>query len=55
MSERILILQGHPEPSARHLCHALAEAYAEGAQGAGHEIRPRTRFHDRRRRQAAQT
>jgi putative NADPH-quinone reductase len=39
MTERILVLQGHPDPSARHLCHALADAYAEGAEGAGHEIR----------------
>ena len=36
---RILILQGHPDPAARHLCHALAEAYAEGARQAGHELR----------------
>jgi len=36
---RILILQGHPDASAPHLCHALAAAYAEGARQAGHEVR----------------
>jgi putative NADPH-quinone reductase len=36
---RILIVQAHPDASARHLCHALAEAYAEGARTAGHELR----------------
>jgi len=38
-SRRILILQGHPDASAPHLCHALAAAYAEGARQAGHEVR----------------
>lgn len=37
-SRRILILQGHPDASAPHLCHALAAAYAEGARNAGHEV-----------------
>jgi putative NADPH-quinone reductase len=36
---RILLLQGHPDHHAPHLCHALAAAYAEGAQQAGHEVR----------------
>ncbi|MEQ9693698.1 NAD(P)H-dependent oxidoreductase [Shimia sp. SDUM112013] len=36
---RILIVQGHPDASAPHLCHGLAEAYAKGAIGAGHELR----------------
>lgn len=39
MPERILILQGHPDTATRHLCHALADSYAEGAQEAGHEVR----------------
>ena len=39
MSKRILIIQGHPDPAARHLGHALAEAYAQGAQDAGHAVR----------------
>lgn len=36
---RILIIQGHPDPIGGHFCHALAEAYAEGARAAGHELR----------------
>ena len=36
---RILIIQGHPDASARHFGHALAEAYAEGAAEGGHEVR----------------
>lgn len=35
---RIAILQGHPTRGDRHLCHALAGAYAEGARAAGHEV-----------------
>lgn len=36
--KRILILQGHPDPAGGHLCHQLAEAYAEGARTAGHTV-----------------
>ena len=36
--QRILILQGHPDPIGRHLCQALAQAYAEGAREAGHAV-----------------
>lgn len=39
MSQRILILQGHPDGSEAHLCHALADSYHEGAQAKGHEVR----------------
>ncbi|MFC4158689.1 NAD(P)H-dependent oxidoreductase [Chitinimonas lacunae] len=39
MGKRILLIQGHPDPQPNHLGHALDEAYAEGAQSAGHEIR----------------
>jgi putative NADPH-quinone reductase len=39
MSQRILILQGHPDASEAHLCHALAERYREGANTQGHEVR----------------
>lgn len=39
MPRRILILQGHPDPSPTHLGHALADAYAEGALAAGHTVR----------------
>jgi putative NADPH-quinone reductase len=38
-AKRILLIQGHPDASAGHLCHALADAYAEGAIAAGHELR----------------
>lgn len=34
----ILIIQGHPDPGGGHLCHALADAYAAGAQAAGHSV-----------------
>jgi putative NADPH-quinone reductase len=36
---RILILQGHPDASRDHFGHALAAAYREGAEAAGHEVR----------------
>ena len=39
MSRRILIIQGHPDSAEPHFCHALAHAYAQGAQSEGHEIR----------------
>lgn len=39
MSKRVAIIQGHPDPAGHHLLHALADAYAEGASGAGHEVR----------------
>ena len=39
MSRRILIIQGHPDPAGGHLCHALADAYANGAVKRGHEVR----------------
>lgn len=32
----ILILDGHPDPDGAHLCHALANAYQDGAKRAGH-------------------
>lgn len=32
---RVAIIQGHPDPAGGHLCHALADAYAEGAIEAG--------------------
>lgn len=34
----ILIVQGHPDPSKTHLCHAIADAYAKGAQDNGHVV-----------------
>lgn len=39
MAKRILLIQGHPDAGARHFCHALADAYADGARAAGHEVR----------------
>jgi putative NADPH-quinone reductase len=38
MPKRIAIVQGHPDPAGGHLCHALANAYAEAALAAGHEV-----------------
>jgi putative NADPH-quinone reductase len=36
---RIAIIQGHPSRGEKHFCHALAEAYAQGAAHGGHEVR----------------
>lgn len=36
---RILIINGHPDPRPERFIHALATAYAEGAELAGHEVR----------------
>jgi len=34
----IVIIQGHPDNQTQHLCHALAQAYAQGASDAGHRV-----------------
>lgn len=39
MTKRIAILDAHPDPDRARFVHALADAYAEGAAGAGHEVR----------------
>lgn len=39
MTRRILVLQGHPDASDAHWGHALADAYVQAAQEAGHEVR----------------
>lgn len=39
MSKRILLIQGHPDASQRHLCHELEDAYARGATAAGHDLK----------------
>jgi putative NADPH-quinone reductase len=39
VTRRIAIIQGHPDSAGHHLLHALADAYAEGAIAAGHEVR----------------
>ena len=35
----VTVIQGHPDRAGGHLCHALADAYAEGAEAAGHAVR----------------
>jgi len=39
MTERIAIIQGHPDGKNRHLGHALSEAYSKSAIEAGKEVR----------------
>lgn len=39
MPKRIVVIQGHPDPSEERFCRALAEAYAGAAEAAGHEVR----------------
>jgi putative NADPH-quinone reductase len=39
MGKRVLLIQGHPDTGAGHLCGALEEAYAAGAREGGHELR----------------
>ncbi len=39
MTAKILILNGHPDPVRKGLCHALADAYGAGAVEGGHEVR----------------
>ena len=38
MTRQILIIQGHPDETSRHFCHALADAYREGAESVGHSV-----------------
>jgi putative NADPH-quinone reductase len=38
MSKDILIIQGHPDASAPHFCHALADSYRQGAEARGHKV-----------------
>jgi putative NADPH-quinone reductase len=38
VGRHILLIQGHPDASQRHLCHALEDAYVQGANAAGHEV-----------------
>jgi putative NADPH-quinone reductase len=39
MIRRIVVIQGHPDPRQGHFGHALADAYVQGAEAAGHEVR----------------
>ena len=36
---KITIVDGHPDDDKNRFCHALADAYASGAQHGGHEVR----------------
>jgi putative NADPH-quinone reductase len=36
--QRILIIDGHPDPGEQRFVHALAASYASGAKEAGHEV-----------------
>lgn len=38
-AKRILLIDAHPDGSEPHLCHALADMYAQGAKFGGHEVR----------------
>jgi putative NADPH-quinone reductase len=38
-AKRIVIVEGHPDPSPERFCHALASAYVRGALAAGREVR----------------
>jgi putative NADPH-quinone reductase len=38
MPRSVAIIQGHPDPAGNRFCHALADAYAEGAVFGGHEV-----------------
>ena len=39
MGKHIVIIQGHPDASARHFGHALADEYEKGAEDGGHEVK----------------
>jgi putative NADPH-quinone reductase len=38
-ARRVLLIQGHPDAVVQHLGHALEDAYAQGAEAAGHTVR----------------
>ena len=38
MTQRVLIIDGHPDPGAERFAHALTKAYCEGAQSGKHEV-----------------
>lgn len=39
MAQKILVIDGHPDPDRGRLCHALADAYLEAAISAGKQTR----------------
>ena len=39
MKNRILIIDGHPDPKGSHFVHELADFYREGARQGGHSVR----------------
>ena len=39
VARRIVLIQGHPDALIPHLGHALEDAYAQGAEAGGHEVR----------------
>src|SRR6187402_3270955 len=39
MVKQIAIVDGHPDPDSSRFCHAIARAYAEAAEGAGHHVK----------------
>ena len=39
VATKVLVINGHPDPSPERLCAALAEAYAEGAVDVGSAVR----------------
>ena len=39
LSQRIAIIDGHPDPERSRFCHAAADAYRLGAEESGHEVR----------------
>lgn len=38
MKGQIVVIDGHPDPDPDRLCHALADAYVQGAESAGHGV-----------------
>jgi putative NADPH-quinone reductase len=39
MPKKILVINGHPDPSPQRFDHALADSYFSGAREAGHDVR----------------
>lgn len=38
MAKKVVIIDGHPDPSPDRFCHALADAYGDGAMAAGADV-----------------